>query len=167
MKYSIVYNSKTGNTAILAEKIKEKITAESCVYFGVPSQEALAADTIFIGFWTDKGRCDDNLKTFIESLENKNIVLFGTAGFGGSEAYFNQIISRIAAVIPNSCTLKASFMCQGKMPFIVRERYTKALENDPDNSQMKSMIENFDRALTHPDTNDLENLSIWIDSILK
>lgn len=167
MKYSIVYNSKTGNTALLAKKIKEQLLPENCIYFGAPEQADLTADTIFIGFWTDKGRCDDTLKTFIESLNDKNIILFGTAGFGGSEAYFNQIIDRIAAFIPNSCSLKGSFMCQGKMPSIVRERYVKALENDPSNEQMNSMIKNFDQALTHPDAIDLKNLNIWLNLLLK
>lgn len=167
MKYSIVYSSKTGNTALVAEKIKNKITTKDLIYFGLPSQDALDADTIFIGFWTDKGRCDDNLKTFIQNLSNKNIVLFGTAGFGGSESYFNQIIDRVTAFIPESCSLKGSFMCQGKMPSIVRDRYVQALEKDPSNAQMKAMIENFDEALNHPDQKDFEDLNTWVDSILK
>lgn len=166
MKYSIVYSSKTGNTALIAEKIKNKISTENLTYFGLPSQDALDADTIFIGFWTDKGRCDDNLKSFIQNLSNKNIILFGTAGFGGSESYFNQIIDRVAAFIPQSCSLKGSFMCQGKMPSIVRERYVQALEKDPSNAQMKAMIENFDEALNHPNPKDFEDLNNWIDSIL-
>lgn len=166
MKYSIVYSSKTGNTALIAEKIKNKISTENLTYFGLPSQDALDADTIFVGFWTDKGRCDDNLKSFIQNLSNKNIILFGTAGFGGSESYFNQIIDRVAAFIPESCSLKGSFMCQGKMPSIVRERYVQALEKDPSNTQMKSMIENFDEALNHPNPKDFEDLNNWIDSIL-
>lgn len=167
MKYSIVYSSKTGNTASVAEKIKDKITTKDLTYFGLPSQDALDADTIFIGFWTDKGRCDDNLKAFIQSLSNKNIILFGTAGFGGSESYFNQIIDRVAAFIPQSCSLKGSFMCQGKMPSIVREHYVQALEKDPSNAQMKVMIENFDEALNHPNQKDFEDLNNWMDSILK
>lgn len=166
MKYSIVYSSKTGNTALIAEKIKNKILTENLTYFGLPSQDALDADTIFVGFWTDKERCDDNLKSFIQNLSNKNIILFGTAGFGGSESYFNQIIDRVAAFIPESCSLKGSFMCQGKMPSIVRERYVQALEKDPSNTQMKAMIENFDEALNHPNPKDFEDLNNWIDSIL-
>lgn len=167
MTYSIVFSSKTGNTALLAEKIKEQLSSESICYFGKPSQEGAEAETIFIGFWTDKGMCDDTLKPFIESLNNKNIILFGTAGFGGSEAYFNQIIQRVAVLISDSCSLKGSYMCQGKMPSIVRQRYVQALEKDPSNSQLKAMLVNFDYALSHPNDNDLDNLTHWLHSLLK
>lgn len=167
MKYSIVYSSKTGNTALLAEKIKERIPSENLHYYGPPSLEGTEADTIFMGFWTDKGRCDDTLKAFIEGLKNKNLILFGTAGFGGSESYFNEIIQRIKAFIPDSCTLKGAFMCQGKMPEIVRSRYVQALEKDPSNHRMKSMIENYDKALSHPDNKDISDLHNWLESVLK
>lgn len=166
MNYSIVYSSKTGNTTLLAEKIKSELSLHNLHYFGPPTAEGSNTDTIFIGFWTDKGTCDDTLKSFIQSLKNKNIILFGTAGFGGSKTYFNQIINGITELIHESSSLKGSFMCQGKMPLTVRERYVQALEKDPSNTQMKNFLENFDCALNHPSKDDLSNLSHWLHSIL-
>ena len=46
------------------------------------------------------------------------------------------------------------FMCQGQMPPAVRERYVKMAEQDP--KKFEPMIENFDRALGHPDAADLD-----------
>lgn len=43
------------------------------------------AECIFVGFWTDKGTCDDNITAFLNKLENKKVFLFGTAGFGGEQ----------------------------------------------------------------------------------
>ena len=57
-----------------------------------------------------------------------------------------------------SNTIVGEYMCQGKMPQSVRERYMKMKEQPehPDNLDM--LIENFDRALSHPDADDLNRL---------
>lgn len=34
MRYAIVYSSRTGNTARLAETIRETLGQETCLYFG-------------------------------------------------------------------------------------------------------------------------------------
>lgn len=49
-------------------------------------------------------------------------------------------------------------MCQGKMPQSVRERYVKMKENPEHPENIDALIENFDRALSHPDSDDLERL---------
>ena len=49
-------------------------------------------------------------------------------------------------------------MCQGKMPLSVRQRYEKMMEMPDHGPNPEAMIANFDRALTHPDAEDLENL---------
>ncbi len=49
-------------------------------------------------------------------------------------------------------------MCQGKMPPSVRERYMKMKVQPEHPENIDALIENFDRALSHPDGNDLERL---------
>lgn len=164
MKYSIIYSSKTGNTEQLANQIKETLPKEDCIYFGKPDALANDADIIFVGSWVDKGSCTDEIKTVLEQLKNKKIFIFGTCGFGESEAYFEQLIARITHLINPSCQVVGSFMCQGKMPIAVRERYATMFPTDP--VKTKTFIENFDRALTHPDENDLKKLSSAVLSII-
>ena len=41
------------------------------------------------------------------------------------------------------------------MPGSVRARFAAQLEQDPENANAKRMLENFDRALSHPDEADL------------
>ena len=43
----------------------------------------------------------------------------------------------------------------GRMPGSVRARFAAQLEQDPENANAKRMLENFDRALSHPDEADL------------
>ena len=65
MSYSIVYSSRTGNTALLAQTIRDSLPAGDCLYFGAPDARALEADTIYVGFWTDKGTCDESIANFL------------------------------------------------------------------------------------------------------
>ena len=43
MTYAIVYASKTGNTRLLAETIRESLPQDSCLWCGGPDERALAA----------------------------------------------------------------------------------------------------------------------------
>lgn len=94
MSYAIVYSSKTGNTKILAETLHDCLPQADCCYFGSPNPAAMEADTLYVGFWTDKGQADESTSDFLKQLHGKNIFLFGTAGFGGSKEYFDKILKR-------------------------------------------------------------------------
>ena len=50
MSYAIVYSSVTGNTALLAQAIRETLPWETCCYFGAPDPQALSAERIYVGF---------------------------------------------------------------------------------------------------------------------
>ena len=88
----------------------------------------------------------------------KKDFLFGTAGFGGSDAYFEKILGQVKQSIDASNTVIGEYMCQGKMPQSVRERYMKMKENPEHPANLDLLIQNFDRALSHPDSEDLERL---------
>lgn len=154
MSYAIVFSSRTGNTALLAQAIREALPQEECFYFGAPDSGALAADTLYVGFWTDKGTCDASIAAFLKELTNQRVFLFGTAGFGGAPAYFQQILGRVRENLVAEVQVTGTYMCQGKMPQAVRDRY-EAMEDSP---RRTLMLENFDRALSHPDEEDLAKL---------
>lgn len=154
MSYAIVYSSRTGNTKALADAIREVLPPEDCCYFGAPDAAALAAQRLYIGFWTDKGTCDGDTAAFLAQLTNQEVFLFGTAGFGGSAEYFEQIAHRVETLLPAGVTVLGHHLCQGRMPMTVRQRYA-AMEDSPRRTQM---LENFDTALSHPDAEDLRQL---------
>ena len=55
------------------------------------------------------------------------------------------------------------FMCQGKMPMSVRQRYEQMAQKQPD--RFLPMIDNFDKALSHPNEQDLQSLIQQLDMI--
>lgn len=158
VKYSIVFSSLTGNTKKLADTIRAVLPKEDCEYFGAPKAEELHSEMLYIGFWTDKGNADNATLELLSKLRNKKIFLFGTAGFGGSKAYFQKILNRAACSIDASNSVVGNYMCQGKMPSSVRERYMKMKDQPGHPTNVDALIENFDRALSHPDEMDLERL---------
>ena len=95
---------------------------------------------------------------WFERLKNKKIFLFGTAGFGESEAYFQKVLDRVKESIDESYSIIGTFMCLGKMPMAVRELYEKMKQQPNPAPNLDGLIRNFARALTHPDDHDLEEL---------
>lgn len=191
--YSIVFSSRTGNTAELAEAVRGALPEEACEHFGSVdgggncndgcgyagdgdrngssfgnSTGAIpASETLFVGFWTNQGVADQAAQKLLGQLKDRKIFLFGTAGFGGSEAYFQAILDKTKAFIDDSNTVIGTFMCQGKMPQSVRERYVKMKEQPDHMPNLNAMIENFDKALSHPDADDLEMLANLVREIVE
>ena len=158
MSYSIVYSSNTGNTKLLAETIRDTLPKEECIYFGESSDEALKADKIYIGFWTDKGVCDADTLAFFKKLTEKNkVYLFGTAGFGGV-GYYEKILEKSEINLPEGVEVFGKYMCRGKMPMAVRDRYVNLKETSDDPDRFDMLIKNFDKSLSHPNEKDLQKL---------
>jgi flavodoxin I len=157
-QYSILFSSLTGNTKKLADAIHETLPEEGCEYFGAIKTPVPSSELLYIGFWTDKGNADNETLTLLSTLKNRRIFLFGTAGFGGSDAYFQKILGQVRQSIDPSNTIIGEYMCQGKMPQSVRERYMKMKENPEHPAKLDALIKNFDCALSHPDSDDLEKL---------
>lgn len=161
MKKSIVFNSPTGNTKKLAETISSTIGESDVAYFGTPNNDALDSDLIFVGFWTTKFSCDDKVKQFLASLQNKKVFLFGTAGYNFTDEFFNNILDEVKKSLDPSNELVGTFMCQGK----VSDAKQKAIK-DTDEEKFNSMKPNLDKSLSHPDTSDLDSLVSAVKAVL-
>lgn len=163
MKIAVIYSSLTGNTKLLANTIEEYYKDE-VIYCGKVNDD-IEADLYFIGSWTDKGMCSQDIADYLKTLENKKIAYFATAGFGGSQDYYDQLWQRTKSLISPTNTVIGHFYCQGKMPIQVRNRYVQMIKEHPDDKQLEVNIENFDKALTHPDQEDLDQLKIWLSDL--
>lgn len=165
MNYSIVYSSPTGNTDRLASAIKEVLPQENCLYFGNPQEAPIEAPLVFAGFWTNKGTCDSDIMAFLKKSKNKKVFLFGTAGFGDSPEYYETILKTAKQELDASNTVIGTYMCQGKMPMSIRQRYEKMLTATAADLKIQEQIENFDRAASHPDQTDCEQLKRQVQQL--
>ena len=71
---------------------------------------------------------------------------------------FEKILAATRKALDGSNTVIGSFMCQGKMPVSVRQRYEAMKAKPLHIPNLDALIENFDKALSHPDVADLEQL---------
>lgn len=161
MRYAILYDSHTGNTANVAQAILHTLPAEDrlCYYSTIEAAdhpETFAdADLIFYGFWTDRGTCPERSQQLLPQLPATKIALFGTAGFGASEEYFQKILDNAAQYLPEGATLTGTFMCAGKMPSSVADQYVKLLHDPVNGERARQMLDNYEAVKGHPDTAEL------------
>ena len=74
MPYAIVYSTRTGNSKVLAQVIYNYLNPSECVYFGSVEDvdyNVNKADLIYVGFWTNQGKCDKLTENFLTKLHNK------------------------------------------------------------------------------------------------
>ena len=156
LDYLVLYNSQSGNTKSVAAAIFSALPEGSRDLIDIDSGKPIPeASTYFIGFCIHRGSCCIEVSDLLSSLENKNIALFGTCGMGRSAEYYSLIEKNVSAWINSSCRYLGCYICQGKMPMQVRQKYEnmRTSENAP---QVDGFIRNFDCAMTHPDREDLK-----------
>ncbi len=153
MKYSMFYASATGNTKQLAEAAEEEFAQETKV------EDPAEADLVCVGFWTNEGNASEEVRKYLKTLYNRKVFLFGTAGFGDSKTYLDGILKNVEDSLNDTNEVIGGFMCQGRMPGEVRDRYNKLKEEVPNQgAHYDLMISNFDKALSHPDADDISSL---------
>lgn len=155
MKTAIVYSSATGNTKALAETIEKKVS--DLIYTGTVDDKALDADVIYVGFWAKAFSCGDDIKGFLEKCKGKKIFLFGTAGYDDTQEYFDKILTAVKENIDSSNTVTGEFLCMGKVS-TAKQNAIKEM----DEAKFNNMKPNMDRAESHPDQADLDNLAAKI-----
>ena len=147
-----VENGQSANAAASAP-------VESTSSTSTIATQASEADVVFVGFWCDKGSCSPAVQHFLQGLVGKRVFLFGTCGFGESDEYFAQILDRVRAYLPADAQYIGGAMCQGKMGMGVKRRYEGMLEKDPENAQARMLIDNWNKAQSHPNEDDFSRIA--------
>lgn len=165
MKVQVLYTSKTGNTEKIAKAIFEAIPGQKKDISELNSRSDYdMADIYFIGFWTDRGTASVEVLDYLSSLQGKKIALFGTCGMGEDPEYYKRIEENVKVFIEDGNAYLGSFMCQGKMPIQVRQKYQK-MKTPENEKRINAMIQNFDKALLHPDDTDIKNAKRFVQKI--
>lgn len=82
---------------------------------------------------------------------------------GNSPEYYKEIASSVRIWLEDDNHYLGSFICQGKMPLAVRQKYESLLNTpkDCDCQQIRRQLQNFDEAMIHPTRTDLENAALF------
>lgn len=166
MEYKVVYASKTGNTQKIAMKIFGTIPGKSKDVQRVEEICGEEADTYFVGFWNDRGTCSKEIMDFMSGLHGKKVGLFGTCGMGQSKEYFSVVGNQVAALLPDDNEYLGCFLCAGKMPPQVLEKY-KMIQIQDDTPAIRAMIGAYEEAMLHPNEEDFRNAVEFVHKILE
>ena len=99
-------------------------------------------------------------KNIVDMLSpHMRVVAPDMAGFGESDEYFAQILDRVRAYLPVDARFIGGAMCQGKMGMGVKRRYEGMLEKDPENAQARMLIDNWNKAQSHPNEDDVSRIA--------
>lgn len=167
MDYMVLYSSKTGNTKKVATEIFSALPGMSKDMQNIEEYRGKDADTFFIGFWVDHGTCELSVIDVLSELHGKKIALFGTCGMGSGTDYFHNIEKKVTVWVPDDCEYLGMFLCQGKMPMKVREKYEIFREDPREEAYRKQMLRNFDEALFHPNDNDLADARAFVEHMCR
>ena len=154
MKYAIVFDSKTGNTAHIAGIIRDTLKQHRCVAFGqeLPKEEV---DVLFLGSWCDKGGFSETMQMIVAQVHQQRVALFATCGFGMDAAYFRKIADHLGEQLPKDNTGRCQLRLSGKAAAgRALHRYEAMLEKEETQAAAKQMIRNYEQARTHPDEAD-------------
>ena len=165
--YIVAYSTQTGNTKKLASEIFAMLPGMDKDLKSIDeiSNEA-QTDIYFVGFWTDRGSCNGEVSEFLSGLHGKKIALFGTCGMGENEEYRKEVVDRTVKLIPRDNEFLGAFICQGKMPIAVRNRYEELYETSEEKETVAQLLFNFDRAMLHPNQEDYDKARLFVDAIL-
>lgn len=129
--FLIVYSSKTGNTEKVAKKFYE-VAGERCDLAAVKQVPAVDDyKVIFAGYWVDKGEPDKDMQEFLQTLDNKKVVLFQTLG---AEAYSEHGISSLANAgryLSTGCKVVGTLSIRGAIDPKLIETMMKMPEGHP------------------------------------
>ena len=85
---------------------------------------------------------------------------------GGSREYFDQVAHRVEALIPDDNEYLGAFLCCGKMPGQVLERY-KMMQEVEDSPRIRKMIQVYEEGMLHPDEADLDRAARFTREVLE
>lgn len=151
----VVVSSKTGNTRLAAHALVDAfpgarlVAAEEFDTFPEPLE---TFDTVFLGFWCDRGLAPEGIVRAAARLEGKRIGCFATMGGDPTSEkaidWMRRTSEALAAAGRNN-TLVARFLCRGRIdPALFGEGYPAS----PEREARRLASE------THPDRLDL----LWL-----
>ncbi len=164
MKKLVVYSSKTGNTKAVAEAIASDL--ENVTLCSVTDNPNIADyDCIICGYWVDRGMPDTASKNFIESIENKKIIFFGTLGAYPDGDHAKDSMKRGEELVQNkNNTILGSWLCMGKVdPNLLASMAKKYGDSHPMTDERKARIEEGNK---HPNEEDFTNAKAFVKSCL-
>lgn len=88
-----------------------------------------------------------------KSLLTKKVFIFGTVGYDNTDAYFEEILNNVKALVPASNTIIGAYACQGKVSEKKQEQLREAVPE-----KYEAIKNNLAESVHHPNEKDIDGL---------
>ena len=167
MKSIILYSSLTGNTKSVAEAMASVMPEGTpCVSVKDAPENLADYDTVFVGFWVDRGTANKEAAKLIETLKNPNVVFFATLGMYADSDHARESIEKASELLPNKEALVDGFVCQGKIDPKVIEMMYKMFPKGHSHGQSADRDARHKQAAVHPNEDDFKAAQDFAEDIL-
>lgn len=151
MKYAVIYQSKSGNTRFIAEKIFEQLAAPEKELCDIDKSAQLpVADMYFVGFGVHNESCSMDMIDCMELLEGMKFALFVTCGFVPSDQYKAKLEKMLEVWFPENAEYLGMYLCQGK---VEKKQQQTMIEEMPEAGEQLQQL--FLMGSSHPDEEDI------------
>lgn len=161
MKYAVIYQSKSGNTRKIAERIFDSIRSEEKEIIDVDEEQYIPeADVYLVGFGIHDGNCSIDIIDCLEELPEAKYALFATCGYIPTDEYKERLQGNLDVWLPDGGEYLGMFLCQGN---VEQERRNIIISKMPTReTQLKKL---FEMGSVHPDEADLQEAEAFAEHI--
>lgn len=155
MKYAVIYQSKSGNTRLLAQKIYNSIDADEKELCDIDEGGDIPeADMYFVGFGIHNNSCSMDIADCLENIGMAKLALFVTCGYTPTDKYKEKLEKNLEVWLPEEAEYLGMFLCQGN---VEADRRKIMIDQMPQaEEQIRQM---FLQGGSHPDEDDLISAS--------
>lgn len=151
MKYAVIYQSKSGNTRLLAKEIYNSIDAEEKELCDIDEGGDIPeADMYFVGFGIHNNSCSMDIADCMENIGTAKLALFVTCGYTPTDKYKEKLEKNLEVWLPEEAEYLGMFLCQGNVEADRRKIMIAQVPHAEE--QIRQM---FLQGGSHPDEDDL------------
>jgi flavodoxin len=162
MKYAVLYESETGNTKKVAERIYAAIdSGQKEIIYLKENTQIPQADLYFVGFPIHQKNCSMKVVDAMEQIESGKLALFATCGLKPTEKYKQKLEAALSIWLPDDAEYLGMFLCQGRTTEREKEYFCDS--NPEYREKVREMLEEGDR---HPDADDLAEAARYAKRML-
>ena len=157
MQYQISYYSPNGHAETLANAFCQMLPHDTYIS-NLEEEDVPYADIQLVGFdmgGTNLDAIPFKVIEYLEKLDGKAIVLFATVPFIPNEAVEGRIHNSVLPFLPDECDFRGLYLCGAEPSNTLLQDLRRLVSQQPENTRAKHWLEHCERAVGHPDRNDV------------
>ncbi len=165
MRINIVFSSLTGNTKKVAYEILKMMPKDTKIYDLKELDRELEDEVLILGYWVDRAKPNKEMYNFMEGLQGKKIITFGTLGAYPDSEHANETKENVTKLLAENNQVLGNFLCQGK----IDPKLTEMFKNGGGkmaHAMTPERLKRHEDAAKHPNEEDFNNARAFIQAIM-